>query len=169
MKYTHPIFQNYSADAAGNCYGPRGLLTLHTSNRDYLQLTVRNAGKNKTMLASRFIYECVKGDLLVDGQEIDHEDRDQKNNCIENLRVATHGQNGQNKRKYKNSTSKYKGVCWHAKKNKWYACITVNSVHLHQKAFSDERQAAIYYNMLAIQHFGQFAFINDMTEGGENS
>ena len=43
---------------------------------------------------------------------VDHIDNNKHNNHIDNLRWATHSENGGNQRIRTNGTSCYKGVCW---------------------------------------------------------
>jgi hypothetical protein len=50
---------------------------------------------------------------------LDHIDRNKSNNRITNLRTATHAQNQQNKKVYKNNRSGHKGIGWYAPTNKW--------------------------------------------------
>ena len=65
---------------------------------------VRN-GKPCAILMHRFVMDISSSDLYVD-----HRDRDSLNNQKSNLRIATNGQNGANRRAKKNGTSKYLGV-----------------------------------------------------------
>jgi len=51
--------------------------------------------------------------------EIDHIDGNPLNNKIENLRVATHSQNGANTARRADNTSGEKGVWWDKRKNKY--------------------------------------------------
>ena len=53
--------------------------------------------------------------------QIDHIDRDKKNNKISNLRLVTHQQNQFNVGTRSNSTSGVTGVCWHKGSRKWQA------------------------------------------------
>jgi hypothetical protein len=53
--------------------------------------------------------------------QIDHIDRDKKNNKISNLRLVTNQQNCFNVGTRSNSTSGVTGVCWHKNKKKWQA------------------------------------------------
>jgi len=51
--------------------------------------------------------------------DIDHEDRDGRNNQRLNMRPCTHQENLMNRRKRKNRSSKYIGVSWHKRDEKW--------------------------------------------------
>ena len=57
----------------------------------------------------RAIYEAAKGPIPA-GLTIDHADGDTNNNSLSNLRIADHYQQMQNRGKFKNNTSGYKGV-----------------------------------------------------------
>ena len=57
----------------------------------------------------RAIYEAAKGPIPP-GLTIDHADGDTNNNSLSNLRIADHYQQMQNRGKFKNNTSGYKGV-----------------------------------------------------------
>lgn len=75
-------------------------------------------------LAHRLIYQYHKGDL---GQykQIDHYDKNPRNNKFDNLRLATHSQNQRNTPVYANSKSGIKGVIWEAEREKYRAQIKV--------------------------------------------
>lgn len=91
----------------------------------------------------------------------DHIDRNPFNNVTSNLRKCTVTQNIQNRVKWvKNSSSKYKGVCWHKKCKKWSAQIGVKKAQVHLGLFETEEAAALAYNKAALEHFGEFAHLN---------
>jgi len=92
--------------------------------------------------------------------ELDHIDRNPANNCIENLREATHSQNQCNMLKHKNSSSRYKGVSWSKRDKRWVAYIMINGKNKNLGSFIDEIDAAVAYNCAAQKIFGEFANIN---------
>jgi hypothetical protein len=59
---------------------------------------------------------------------IDHIDGNPANNCIENLRDVTNGQNQQNRKINQNNKSGHKNVHWSNSMKKWCVQITVNDV-----------------------------------------
>lgn len=58
--------------------------------------------------------------------DLDHEDGDQCNNRISNLRPATEAQNLWNRKLCSRNKSGVKGVCWYAAGQKWAAQIRKN-------------------------------------------
>lgn len=100
---------------------------------------------------------------------VDHKDRNALNNQRSNLRVATHQQNAQNRKREVRNISGYKGVSWHAGSKKWraIACrresgrLRYYSLGLHK----DPVQAAKAYDAKARELFGEFARLNFPLEG----
>ena len=74
---------------------------------------------------------------------VDHIDNNQKNNCLENLQVITHRQNTSKDRK--NKSSKYIGVCFCKKSNKWVSRIRINKNRINLGYFNCELSASIAY------------------------
>jgi len=94
------------------------------------------------------------------GQIVDHIDRNGLNNRKTNLRFCTPFQNACNRRPDRNTSSKYKGVTFHKRKNKWQAQIYCARKNNHLGYFHDEMEAAIAYDRKAEVLFGQFAYLN---------
>ena len=90
---------------------------------------------------------------------VDHRDGDKTNNNHENLRYATHSENGRNM-KHSDGSSIYKGVSWDRGANKWRAQIKDARKVKHLGVFTSEREAAEVYNTAALEHFGIFAKLN---------
>ena len=93
---------------------------------------------------------------------IDHIDGDKRNNKIENLREITNSQNCMNRKSQKNSTSKYKGVCWSKRNQKWMAYIFYNNKQNYLGYFDNEKAAAFIYNVYARGYFKEFANLNNL-------
>ncbi len=91
---------------------------------------------------------------------VDHKDLDTFNNQKVNLRVATLSQNGSNTCPRKKSTSKYLGVSWWKRENKWRAALTKNKKTIHLGGFKNEIDAAKAYDKAAKLHHGEFANLN---------
>ena len=111
-------------------------------------------GRTKTIFLHREIMNAPRG-LLVD-----HRNGDSLDNRRANLRLATHSQNMQNRRKRKNTTSRYTGVCFEKRRKKWTANITVNKKKIWIGRFDDEIEAAKAYDEAARKEHGEFARLN---------
>ena len=93
---------------------------------------------------------------------VDHIDGNKLNNNVSNLRWCNPQQNQFNSKKQDGTSSKYKGVCWDKRKNKYIACIGINGKLKHIGYFDNEEEAANAYNIKANELFGQFANLNIM-------
>lgn len=91
---------------------------------------------------------------------IDHIDHDALNNQKSNLRAGTHSQNCQNRRPCKNTSSKYRGVCWHNKNKKWTASLRFNKKRIYLGIFEIEEDAARAYDAKAKELHGEWTYLN---------
>ena len=82
-------------------------------NTGYRYIAVDGVSHKAHRLAWLYVYGVPPKDL------IDHIDRAPDNNAIANLREATHAENQQNKRVYKNNASGFKGISWYAPTQRW--------------------------------------------------
>jgi hypothetical protein len=89
--------------------------------------------------------------------ELDHIDRNPKNNRIENLRSATRQQNIANTSLIKSTTSGRKGVQRHRSTGKWIVRIGYGYKRLYLGLFSDLERAQQAYVDKAKELFGEFA------------
>lgn len=94
------------------------------------------------------------------GKEVDHIDGNGLNNQKSNLRICDRFQNTQNCIPRKNTTSKYRGVSWGSRENKWKAQISAFNKSHYIGCFSLETKAAEAYNKKAMELFGEFAKLN---------
>ena len=132
----------------------------------YARTSIRVGGRVVKVQMHRFLLGLKPGDLGVD-----HRDDDGLNNRRENLRLATQSQNNANSSGHPSCRrSLYKGVYWHRDAGlraggRWCAEIWVNGKPIFRYART-EVEAAALYNELAIQHFGEFARLNDVDVPG---
>jgi hypothetical protein len=107
------------------------------------------------------MHTAVLGKLA--GHLVDHVAPEQTlDNRRNNLRHATHSQNGANRGPNRNNKSGFKGVSWCKQREKWRACIKIDrqqkSLGLFDK--DDKELAARAYDRAAIELFGLFACVN---------
>ena len=77
-----------------------------------------------------------------EGFEVDHRDGNRLNNRRENLRYATHSQNGLNTAIRDNNTSGFRGVSYCSERGNWEAYITVAGQRKNLGRFSSKFEAA---------------------------
>jgi len=94
-------------------------------------------GKRKTLM----MHHVIMG-TTPEGKEIDHIDGNGLNNQRSNLRFVTRRQNQQNAVNSKvKRTSKYPGVSYDSRRNKWKAYIKINNYHKDIGRFNAEIDA----------------------------
>lgn len=97
------------------------------------------------------------------GFRVDHINHDGLDNRKSNLRFCTLVENQGNSRKLCKSSSIYKGVVWSKKAQKWMAYIKRDYKQKYLGLFISERDAALAYNKAALEYFGKFSFLNEVT------
>ena len=129
----------------------------------YAHRTIVISGKKTTLTLHRFILDPPSGAF------VDHLDGDGLNNTRSNLRICTPRQNAMNRRKgCPDSSSKWKGVSLKKFKTiqlKWQASLAVNKQKIYIGYFNHDFDAALAYNLMADELYGQFANFN---RAGEN-
>jgi len=145
-------YDNYEISNFGNVRNIKTnqLLTPTINNNGYYRINLWKNNKYKTylihrLLAIEFIPNPNNYSL------IDHIDRNPLNNKLDNLRWANLSQNNYN-RKYNNLTSKYRGVYWDKRKNKWGARISINRKSIFLGRYETEEEGALAYNNMVIFH-----------------
>ncbi len=89
--------------------------------------------------------------------EIDHINRVKSDNRIENLRSCEHIPNCGNTGP---RVHKYKGVTFCKTTNRWRAQISPNGGHRCLGRYDTIEEAALAYNTAALEHYGDFAYLN---------
>jgi hypothetical protein len=115
--------------------------------------------RRRRILLHRFLVKAASG------QWFDHKNCDPLDCRKENLRPCTPRQNSANARKTRGS-SKYKGVYWDSRKNRWIASGRTQEGKLTRLGqFSDEKEAAKAYDRSASALYGDFARTNSQMFG----
>lgn len=100
---------------------------------------------------------------LMGTRGVDHINGNGLDNRRVNLRLATTVQNHWNMRKrLARCSSRFKGVYFDSRRMKWGAQIGVHGRHIMLGRFGSEVEAAVAYNAAAIEHFGEFALVNEI-------
>jgi len=95
--------------------------------------------------------------LILPGyRSIDHRDLNGLNNTRDNLRPASDSQQAANRQKARSQfTSSFKGV--HRARLRWVSVIIHNGKYISIGRFQEECDAALAYNLVAEELFGEFA------------
>ena len=88
---------------------------------------------------------------------VDHIDGNKLNNCIENLREASNGQNRMNSKLQKNNKSTIKNVNWHKRQKRWAVQLGVEGKKLYFGAYFDLNVAKFVAETMRHKYHKQFA------------
>jgi len=121
----------------------------------YAYRRVREGGGLRHEFLHRFVLGLPKAE-----PDVDHANGNGLDNRRANLRIATKAENGRNRGPNRNNTSGYKRVCWHKGAGKWLASIQVDRRQISLGLYDDPVDAALAYDLAAIEHHGEFAWTN---------
>ena len=122
-------------------------------NNGYVQTNIDKTPKQ----LQRYLYEKYLSDVDISKLKIDHINRNPFDNRMSNLDPVTNGINGYNRGETKNKWG-YRGVG--KKGEKFYAKIIYEGKQYNTTSFETVEEAALSYNELAKQYYGDRAFIN---------
>ena len=108
-------------------------------DKGYYVVTLFNKRRIHQQVAEAFLNHTPCGMKLV----IDHINNDKLDNRVENLQVVT--QRFNTSKTEGKGTSKYKGVSWYKKYNKWIAQITIDRKRINLGYFNCELAASLAY------------------------
>ena len=89
------------------------------------------------------IWTLLHGEIP-EGMEVDHIDRDTRNNHPDNLRLVSRSGNCRNRSMHKNNKSGIKGVYWHKHREVWYGQVRIaHKTYLTKGCHSKEEAASL--------------------------
>ena len=112
--------------------------------------------KRGTRVGGRQTVVLMHRQILLPGpsEQVDHINHDLLDNRRCNLRLATYAENAYNRRPH--GSSIYLGVCLRGDRRRWVAQINTGK-RRYLGEFADEVDAALAYDLHAIEHHGEFA------------
>ena len=145
------INDNYQLVHKKKCGAKEGSLAGNHMPSGYIRI---NTG-GKLYLAHRIIF---KMHYLIDpiGKEVDHIDRNKRNNNPLNLRLASKSENRKNTDMYMNNSTGYKVVWKKSADNKFYCAVQSNKKRVQFGPFSTPEEASKKYNQVAKTKFAEF-------------
>ena len=131
----------------------KGMYLKHKlNNKGYKTVLLSKKGIQKHFYIHRLVYFTFTGSKN-NKYLINHIDKNIKNNKITNLEEVTHRGNISHAFKNKNKTSKYTGVYFNKKSNKWEACFKIKRKNNYLGCYENEIDAAKAYNN-ALEKYG---------------
>ena len=125
-------------------YDKEILLTPCKDNNGYYHINLHLQGvrapcKVHVLIASSFLGHIQNGKGIC----VDHIDNDRSNNNLMNLQLISHRENCSKDKK--NGASKYVGVSFDKRRDKWFSRISVNKKNIHLGCFINEIDAHLKY------------------------
>ena len=163
-------YENYEISNFGRVRNVRTarILKNQIDTNGYYKVNLYKNSKKRT----HRIHQLVANAFLENPNElkcIDHRDRNKLNNYYENLRWCSYQQNSMNATKASNRSSGFKGVSFHKQANKWTAQIMTKGKLKYLGLFESEKEAAKMYNEKAIELFGDFAKLNEISDSDDEN
>ncbi len=112
----------------------------------------------KTIRMHREVMAAMIGRPLGPREVVDHINHDTLDNRSVNLRLASQGQNSRNKVTARSSVTGFKGVT--SRKGRFRARIAVHGTVVQVGSFGCVHEAAIAYDIAALDAYGEFALTN---------
>lgn len=140
------------------------MLKMH-NKEGYQRLALHRNGKSRCVYVHRLVAETFIENHDPKKKVVDHIDRERTNNHVSNLRWATLSQNSKN-RHITGGKSKYKGVTFRERNQKYEVNACFNSKHHYIGSYENEKQAAKAYNEACIKllESDDFTMLNDISD-----
>ena len=157
-------FEKYMITSCGRVWSVKRnkFLTNYDNGKGYSVIGLHKNGKRKYMLIHRLIaIHFIENPKPDEYHTVDHINHITTDNRIENLRWCNTSQNMMNSSKQQNTSSKYKGVCFHKRDNLWLVQLTINRVTIRLGRHKTEVEAAKAYNQFIIDNkMEEFCILN---------
>ena len=156
-------YEDYQISNLGNVKslkcGNERILKKSLNNHGYYRIGLHKNKVSKTLkvhklVAIAFLNHKPDGHKLV----VNHIDFNKLNNNVSNLEIVSQREN--TNRKHLKSSSKYTGVYWFKKSNKWMAGIRINGKQKYLGLFKDEIEASNAYQTALKDHKNDVDFNN---------
>lgn len=139
LKWKNPRSTKFKAGDIAGSYREDGYIQIKLSGKMYL--------------AHRLIWMYLYGEEV---NCIDHINHNRSDNRAENLRAANKSQNGANRKKCKNNSTGFKGVC--KKKTRYTASLISNGTRINMGYYDTHEKAYSAYQLGAYLYHGEFAY-----------
>jgi hypothetical protein len=140
------------------------ILKPDTSGRGYFTIRLSMGGTSTKFV----IHRLVAQEFIENPAEkpyVDHIDGVRTNNCVSNLRWVSQSENNMNSRKTNSRKSSiYKGVAWDSHHARWRVQIMKDKTSYFAGHYHNEKDAARAYNAKAVELFGEYAYLNDISD-----
>ena len=120
----------------------------HLSDRRYFRKCKRKGKKVTVIWLHKFILDAKEADV------VDHKNGNTFDNRKINLRLCTTNQNAQNRKRFSNNKSGYKGVSFD--KGRWRAYININGKRIHLGHYGTREEAYDAYCEASAKYHGEF-------------
>lgn len=124
-------YDNYLIYEDGRCWSNFNKRFLKEQKGIYNHYTLSKDGIVKTIFIHKLVADHFLPPKPTPTHEIDHIDRNKKNNHISNLRWATRSEQNINIGIKKSNTSGHTGINYNKKNNKWRARVTRNNIEYY--------------------------------------
>jgi hypothetical protein len=156
-------FPSYAVSSFGRVRNARGHMLSPALVHGYPQVGLYHECKKTSLKVHRLVAMTFfpTSDLTL---EVDHRDRDRRNNMVTNLRWVSHSTNSFNRGKFTGSSSRFRGVSWQKQTSKWRVFIQLDGEKKYIGLFANELDAARAYNGALVEFGLDEAIPNDLPE-----
>ena len=127
-----------------------------SNKRGYVSARVSRNGSSRISSLHRLIMERIIGSEIPAGKEVDHINRNPRDNRRENLRLCSHRENIINRSNINNTSGK-SGVAQDKRNGKWRSCIGVHGKRIFLGSFNIYDEAVSARVEAEKKYHGEFA------------